>query len=95
MQNILSVDVEDWFHPEALQHLYPYSNWNSLESRVEKNVEILLQLFAEKGVKATFFVLGWIAQRYPSLVKRIVGQGHEIASHGNRHKMVTKMSPEE
>ncbi len=95
MHNILSVDVEDWFHPEALQHLFPYSSWSGLESRVNKNVEMLLQLFSDKGVQATFFTLGWVAQRDPALIKKIVEQGHEIASHGNRHKMVTKMSPQE
>lgn len=95
MFNILSVDVEEWFHPEALQHLYPYSEWVNLESRVNENVEKLLQLFSDKNVKATFFTLGWIAKQHPGLIKKISGQGHEIASHGNKHKMVTKMSSEE
>lgn len=95
MLNILSVDVEEWFHPEALQHLYPHSEWSKLDSRVNENVEKLLQLFSTKKAKATFFILGWIAKNHPGVIKKIVEQGHEIASHGNNHKMLTKMSPEE
>lgn len=95
MQNILSVDVEEWFHPEALQHHFPKNKWASLESRVTKNVEALLNLFDQKNSKATFFTLGWIAKNYPELVKKIINRGHEIASHSNMHRMITKMSAQE
>ena len=95
INNILSVDVEDWFHPEAVQHMYPPSSWSKLQNRVIENVDKLLDLFDEKNVKATFFVLGWIAKTHPELVYKIIDKGHEIASHGLMHKMVTKMTPEE
>jgi len=93
-KNILSVDVEEWFHPEALQHLYPENSWDSQEKRVEKNVNLLLELFAEKGVTATFFIIGWIAKKYPQIVKKFVSAGHETASHSDKHTMVTKLTPE-
>lgn len=95
VENILSVDVEDWFHPEAVHHLYPPDSWSNIQNRVEENVNKLLNLFSEKNVNATFFVLGWIAKTHPGVIKKIVKNGHEIASHGNMHRMVTKMSPEE
>jgi len=95
IQNILSVDVEEWFHPEAVQHLFSPNNWSTLQNRVEDNMSILLELFREKNVKATFFVLGWIAETYPKLVNDIVKDGHEIGTHGHMHKMVTQMTPAE
>lgn len=95
MKNILSVDVEEWFHPEALQHLYPYKGWDTQEKRVEGNVDLLLDLFERKQARATFFVLGWVASRHPEMVRRIAAAGHEIASHGNRHRMLTKLTPDE
>ncbi len=95
MKNILTVDVEEWFHPEALQHLFPREKWDEQPARVEPLVERLLQVFAEHGARATFFVLGWVAQKHPQLVRRIVEQGHEVASHSFSHRMVTKMTPEE
>jgi peptidoglycan-N-acetylglucosamine deacetylase len=95
IKNILSVDVEDWFHPEAVHHMYPVNSWPKLQNRVEENVDKLLQLFSSKNVTATFFVIGWIAKTYPNLICKIVDNGHEIGTHGNIHKMVTKMTPEE
>ncbi len=92
--NILSVDVEEWFHPEAVQHNFPIEIWNEQESRVERNVEYLLDLFAEKQATATFFTLGWVAEQHPGLIRKIVNNGHEIASHGYSHQMITKMTPE-
>jgi polysaccharide deacetylase family protein (PEP-CTERM system associated) len=93
-KNILSVDVEEWFHPEALQHLYPEETWDSQEQRIEKNVELLLDLFAEKEVTATFFIIGWAAQKHPQMVRKIISAGHEVANHSNKHNMVTKLTPE-
>ncbi len=86
--NGLSVDVEDWFQVGAFENTIPRGRWNALESRVEANVELILDLFEEAGVSATFFVLGWIAERHPALIRRIADAGHEIASHGYDHKRV-------
>ncbi len=95
MKNILSVDVEEWFHPEAVQHLFPRESWNDCEPRVVANVDKLLELFEKKSATATFFILGWIAERYPELIQRISDRGHEIASHGYSHRMVTKLDRKE
>jgi len=94
MNNILSIDVEEWFHPEAVQHLFPPESWDDRESRVEENVEKLLALFELKKTKATFFVLGWTARKYPQLIKKMAESGHEVATHGNSHRMVTKLTPD-
>ncbi|MBD3226425.1 MAG: DUF3473 domain-containing protein [Caldithrix sp.] len=95
MKHILSVDVEEWFHPEAVHHLFPNENWQELDERVTHNVLRLLDLFEKREVTATFFILGWIARQHPELVKRIAEAGHEIASHGNQHRMLTKMNKDE
>ena len=95
MKNIISVDVEEWFHPEALQERFPRDTWDRQPQRVRGNMEKLLGLFEEKGIKATFFTLGWVAQKDPQIIKDIVSGGHELASHGSYHRMVTKMTPEE
>ena len=89
--NILSIDVEEWFHPEAVHHLFEPETWDELSARVDRNVDILLELFAKRNATATFFVLGWVARKYPELIKKIVEAGHEIASHGDNHQMVTKL----
>jgi polysaccharide deacetylase family protein (PEP-CTERM system associated) len=81
----MTVDVEDYFQVEALSPHIPREEWNSRECRIEANVERILQLFADANTKATFFTLGWIAERYPHLVRRIVENGHELASHGLAH----------
>ena len=83
--NAMTVDVEDYFQVEALSPHIPRSEWDSRECRIERNVERILQLFADTDTKATFFTLGWIAERYPQLVRRIVDNGHELASHGLAH----------
>ncbi|HNQ50073.1 MAG TPA: DUF3473 domain-containing protein [Candidatus Omnitrophota bacterium] len=92
MMNGLSFDVEDWFQVENLKTACPFHAWDSYESRVERNTRILLDLLDEKRYKATFFVLGWIAERFPGLIKEIAGRGHEIASHGYDHQIVYNMS---
>ena len=95
MKNALSVDVEDWFPVGAFETVIARDAWEGLPRRVEGNTEAVLALFAEAGVKATFFTLGWIAERHPALVRRIAEAGHEIASHGWDHKRVFTLSEAE
>ena len=83
--NAMSVDVEDYFQVQAFANSISRRDWDALPCRVERNVDRLLVLFSEAGIKATFFTLGWIAERYPDLIRRIVQQGHELASHGWDH----------
>ncbi|KFG89858.1 Polysaccharide deactylase, PEP-CTERM locus subfamily [Sphingobium herbicidovorans NBRC 16415] len=94
MQNALSVDVEDWFHVGAFERTIERANWDALTPRVERNTDAVLALFAEAGVSATFFTLGWVAERYPALIRRIADAGHEVASHGYDHARVFSMTPE-
>jgi polysaccharide deacetylase family protein (PEP-CTERM system associated) len=91
---LLSVDVEDWFQVENLRAAVPRETWDSRELRVERNVERLLELMAAAGnVRGTFFVLGWVAERRPALVRRIAAAGHEVASHGYGHELLPSLSP--
>ena len=92
--NALSVDVEDWFHVGAFERTISRSSWDGLTHRVERNTDAVLALFAEAGVSATFFTLGWVAERYPALMRRIVEAGHEVASHGYDHARVFTLSPD-
>lgn len=92
--NAMTVDVEDYFHVSAFDGVVPRSTWSTLECRVERNTDRLLAIFEESGVKATFFVLGWVAERYPALVQRIAAAGHEVASHGFAHRLVYDLTPE-
>ena len=94
MRNALTVDVEEYFQVEALAHAVDRDEWDRLESRVEWQTGRLLDLFAREGVRATFFTLGWVARRHPALVRRIVSAGHELACHGDGHRMITQMTPE-
>ena len=95
MRNALSVDVEDWFQVGAFEAVIARDSWEGLPARVERNTERVLGLFAEAGVKATFFTLGWVAQRHPALLRRIAEAGHEVASHGWDHKRVFTLSAAE
>ncbi len=90
--NGLSVDVEEWFQVGAFERTIDKGAWDSLESRVATNTAMVLDLFAQSGVRATFFTLGWVAQRHPALMRRIVDEGHEIASHGWDHQRVFTMT---
>lgn len=93
MKNAMTIDVEDYFHVSAFAaHIRP-SEWDNYECRVEANTEKLLDVFDAGGIKATFFVLGWVAQRYPALIKGIAARGHEIACHGYSHRLVYDQSP--
>lgn len=91
MLNGLSVDVEEWFQVGAFERVIAKSDWDTLGSRVEANTGAVLDLFAESGVKATFFTLGWVAARHPRLMRRIIAAGHEVASHGWDHDRVFTM----
>ena len=93
--NAMTVDVEDYYQVEAFNHQVSLSDWPNYEGRVERNVERLLRLLADHDVHGTFFTLGWIAERYPELIKRIVDAGHELASHGYNHTRVDQQSPDE
>ncbi len=94
MRNALSVDVEDWFQVGAFERVIDKGDWGGLESRVARNTDAVLDLFARAGVKATFFTLGWVAERAPAQMRRIVAEGHEIASHGWDHDRVFTMDAE-
>ena len=80
--NAMTVDVEDFFHVSAFESVITPDQWKDYQPRVDKNTRTLLEMFAKHNVKSTFFVLGWVAERYPELIKEIHAQGHEIASHG-------------
>jgi polysaccharide deacetylase family protein (PEP-CTERM system associated) len=95
MLNALSVDVEDWFQVGAFEKSISRSDWDSLPHRVERNSDCVLALLDEAGIKATFFTLGWVAERYPALMRRIADAGHEIASHGYDHRRVFTFTPNE
>ena len=90
--NALTIDVEDYFHVSAMAPYIRRSDWGQMECRVEANVERLLTLLDRHSARATFFTLGWVAQRYPQLVRRIVAQGHELASHGYGHQRASELS---
>ena len=92
---ILSVDVEDYFHVEAFADTVAPSTWGQYPSRVEANTHRLLDLFDEFDAKATFFVLGWIAERHPGLIREIVVRGHELACHSYWHRVIYRLSPHE
>lgn len=93
--NAFTVDVEDYFQVAAFAHRIDRAKWDRMPSRVERNTELLLALLSRAEVTATFFTLGWIAKRHPQLVRRIVGEGHELASHGFSHRRATEQTPAE
>jgi polysaccharide deacetylase family protein (PEP-CTERM system associated) len=90
--NALTIDVEDYFQVSAFAPFIARSEWPRRECRVERNVERILAMLAARGTHATFFTLGWIAERYPQLVREIVAQGHELASHGYGHERASDLS---
>ncbi len=95
IQNALTIDVEDYFQVSAFSAHIKREDWTNIPCRVESNIERILALLASNDTKATFFTLGWIAERYPQMVRSIVEQGHEIASHGYGHLRVTDQSIQE
>ena len=90
----MTIDVEDYFHVSVFDGLLPRSRWDAMETRVTPNTERLLAVFENANVKATFFVLGWVAERFPQLIRRIAAMGHEVASHGTAHRLVYDMTPQ-
>ncbi|WP_303905765.1 XrtA system polysaccharide deacetylase [Thiohalomonas denitrificans] len=86
--NAMSVDVEDYFHVSAFRHSVVRQDWDKFPARVERNTDRLIRIFDRSSVKATFFVLGWVAEKYPNLVRRIADNGHEVACHGYSHALV-------
>jgi polysaccharide deacetylase family protein (PEP-CTERM system associated) len=94
MLNAMTVDVEDYFQVEAFASRIPYGRWDDYTPRVERNVNHILELFARHAVSATFFVLGWVAERFPRLVRRIADAGHEVGCHGFAHRRLDKQTPE-
>lgn len=95
MRNALTIDVEDYFQVSAMAPHIPADSWDAWPCRVEANIDRLLQITADARVHATFFTLGWVARRYPRLVRRIVDLGHELASHGSAHLRASDQSPAE
>lgn len=93
--NAMTVDVEDYFQVSAFESVLTPADWSSIPLRVEENTHRLLDVFAEHNAKSTFFTLGWVAQRCPTLIKRIVDEGHELASHGLNHRRATTMTRDE
>ncbi|MEL6447893.1 MAG: XrtA system polysaccharide deacetylase [Pseudomonadota bacterium] len=91
-QNAISVDVEDYFHVAALSRVISPSDWDGIAPRVAANTQRLMDLFDERSVSATFFVLGWVAERFPGMVREITARGHELACHGMNHQLVYKQS---
>ncbi|MFH1676112.1 MAG: polysaccharide deacetylase family protein, partial [bacterium] len=92
--NALSIDLEDWFCVSNLKSAIDRDDWDKQEFRVEKNTRIILDLLSRHNTLATFFVLGWIAERVPELITEIENRGHEIATHGYSHTMINEMTPE-
>ena len=95
MRNAMTVDVEDYFQVWAFSNQVRLEDWANYPCRLERNMDLVLALFDEQAVKATFFTLGWLAERYPQVMRRIVDEGHELASHGYQHIKVNQQAPEE
>ena len=92
--NALTVDVEDYFQVWALAPWFPRAKWDATPCRIERNIDVVLALLEQAGARATFFALGWIAERYPQMIRRIAAGGHEIASHGYAHHRANELKRE-
>src|SRR5262245_52882375 len=93
--NALTVDVEEYFHPSEVQLHVNHTMWGSLPSRVESEIDRILDLFDDRRVVATFFILGWVAEHHPGVVRKIAARGHEIGCHSYAHRLVYSMTPEQ
>ncbi|MGH8068030.1 MAG: XrtA system polysaccharide deacetylase [Candidatus Entotheonellia bacterium] len=93
MLNALTIDVEDYYHVAVFESVIHFQDWERYESRVERNTQRILDLLDEHQTQATFFILGWVAQRYPHLVRSIHARGHEVASHGYAHQLIYSQTP--
>ncbi len=94
MLNAITIDLEDYYQVTAFDHIIDKCNWENMESRVQRNLEKILSILDEYKIKATFFALGWIAERHPILIRTIFNEGHEVASHGYNHEMINHLSKE-
>lgn len=95
VENVLTIDIEDWFHILDVDSTPSIEDWHKLESRVTKNTQVILDLLHKHHTKGTFFILGWVAEHFPDLVREIAKQGHEIATHGYSHELIYNLSPNE
>ncbi len=95
IQNAMTIDVEDYFQVSAFERHIPRSGWENIPCRLEGNMDRILDMLNERDIKATFFMLGWLGERYPKIVRSIVENGHELASHGYQHIRVSNQTPEE
>ena len=95
IKNAMSIDVEDYFQVSAFAPHIRRDEWDTLPCRIERNMDLILELLDEAKAKATFFTLGWIAERYPQVVRRIIEHGHELASHGYGHQRASDLTPAE
>ena len=93
--NAMTVDVEDYYQVSAFEGVVPRARWDEHESRVERNTRLVMDVLATRGVRGTFFTLGWVADRHPDLLRELRDRGHEVASHGYEHRLLTSLSPEE
>ena len=93
LQNAMTVDVEDYFQVSAFEQIVNRNDWETIPCRIPQNMDKILHMFADRQVKSTFFILGWVAERFPEVVKDIVSQGHEVASHGWSHVRVPNSNP--
>jgi peptidoglycan/xylan/chitin deacetylase (PgdA/CDA1 family) len=91
----MSIDVEDWFQVENLKGVIARDSWDEQDLRVERNTDRMLELMDTQGVKCTCFILGWVAEKCPDLIRRIADAGHEIASHGYGHDLIYTLSHDE
>ena len=95
MKNALSFDLEDYYHVSAFAEQISAEEWQNFASRVERNTNAVLELLADSGQRATFFTLGWVAEKYPQLIRQIADASHEIACHSHRHRLIYQMTPQE
>lgn len=95
MKNAFTIDVEDYFQVEGFANAIDRNSWDGFRTRVRGNTSLLLEMLAQHGVHATFFVLGWVARKHPEIVRQIAAAGHEVASHGMSHRLIYTQSPEE
>jgi polysaccharide deacetylase family protein (PEP-CTERM system associated) len=95
MRNVLTIDVEEYFHPAEVQLSVPPQRWSELPSRLDEEIQLVLDLLDARGVKATFFVLGWVAERCPRPIRKIVAAGHEVGCHSYAHQLVYQLTPQE
>ena len=93
--HVLTIDLEDWFHVSNFEHYIRRDQWPSCPTRLQETVPRLLDLLARHQARATFFALGWVARRFPEMIRRISEAGHELATHGDEHRLITNQSPEE